>query len=150
MLPGWILGLIVCTTAGSIGIAAIIADAQNDPLPVPLTVGLLLFVLPLTLNFCVMYTRVSKGEVFVRFGWLAPFYWKRIPLHDVRAHSAITYRPLRDAGGWGIRFGRFEGRATTFLNMRGNEGVLLDMAKRPYIIGSQDPRAFVKAIDRAR
>ena len=24
--------------------------------------------------------------------------------------------------------------------MRGNEGVLLDMAKRPIIIGSQDPR----------
>ena len=150
MVAGWVIGLIVATTVGSLGLVTAIAQASQDPMPLPLILGLIAFTIPLTLNFCAMRTIVRKNEVYVRFGLLIPYYWKHIPLDQVRVHSPVTYRPLRDAGGWGIRYGKFEGQATVFLNMRGSEGVLLDMEKHPYIIGSQDPKALARAIEKAR
>ncbi|MFA6241820.1 MAG: hypothetical protein WC655_12880 [Candidatus Hydrogenedentales bacterium] len=150
MITGWIIGLIVTTTVGTIGLAAVLTEASQEAIPLPLAVGLIVFTILLTLNFCAMRTVVRKHEVYVRFGLLIPYYWQHIPLDQVRVHSPVTYRPLRDAGGWGIRFGKFDGRTTTFFNMRGNEGVFLDMEKHPYIIGSQDPKALARAIEKAR
>ncbi len=150
MIAGWMIGLIVTTTVGTIGLVSVLAQASKDAIPMPLAVGLIVFTILLTLNFCAMRTIVRKNEVYVRFGLVIPYYWKRISLDRVRVSSPVTYRPLRDAGGWGIRYGKFDGQATVFLNMRGNEGVFLDLEKHPYIIGSQDPKALARAIEKAR
>jgi hypothetical protein len=56
---------------------------------------------------------------------------------------------LRDAGAWGVRFGRFEGASCRHYNARGNRGVFLETSKRRYIIGSQNPERLHDALVRA-
>jgi hypothetical protein len=96
-----------------------------------------LFLLLMDLLF--MRIRISENELCVQFGNPVPIYWKRISLEDITSVRAVQYRPLRDAGGWGIRFGRFEGEKCRFLNARGDRGVFIDADGQRYIIGSQEP-----------
>lgn len=89
---------------------------------------------------------VQPGELRVR---LWPFHMQpvTIPLHLVRSFESITYNPIRDYGGWGIRWG-FKGKA---YNMSGNKGVLLFFYnKKPLLIGSQNPRELFEAIKLAK
>jgi hypothetical protein len=60
--------------------------------------------------------------------------WREVPLPDIAAVSLISYRPLREYGGWGIRFGRL-GLAYT---VSGNRGVVIRLKSgRSFLIGSQ-------------
>jgi hypothetical protein len=54
-----------------------------------------------------------------------------------------TYRPIRDYGGWGIRYGR-NGKA---YNVSGNRGVMLEFSHgQKLLIGSQKPGDLANAI----
>ena len=55
--------------------------------------------------------------------------------------------PLRDFGGWGIRYGGDR----ICINASGSKGVEFTIrdAKRKYIIGSDDPEALVRAVQLA-
>ena len=66
-------------------------------------------------------TTVAEDAVTVRFG---PFYKMRIPFSEIAHAEAVSYRPVREYGGWGIR-GLGRKRA---LNTRGNLGVLVTRA----------------------
>lgn len=107
--------------------------------------------LPLCLNILCMHTRVSNGMLYIHFGLLFPMLWKRILLHDIAGTRVVRYRPLRDAGGWGWRYGRFEGASCLFFNARGDTGVLvLTHAGKRYVVGSQYPDALKASLDEAR
>ena len=71
---------------------------------------------------------VDGDALRLRFGFWRP-YEKRIPLADVLRAEAVRYRPIRQFGGWGIRWGRFGGQATSVYSIRGNEGVLLVLSR---------------------
>lgn len=93
-----------------------------------------------------MTTVVQPGELQVRF-W--PFILRpvRIPLHTLRNYGRITYNPIRDYGGWGIRWG-MKGKA---YNMSGSEGVLLHFYdKESLLIGSQKAGELLEAIRQAK
>jgi hypothetical protein len=93
-----------------------------------------------------LITEVQPGEIRVRM-W--PFHRRPviIPLHSVYNFEIITYSPIKDYGGWGIRWG-MKGKA---YNMSGNKGVLLSFYNsRPLLIGSQNPKEFAEAIKLAR
>jgi len=87
---------------------------------------------------------VDSGELTVKYGvwpWLA-----RIALGPVTSCRAVTYRPLAQFGGWGIRRGAGGIRAYT---ARGNRGVLLTLNEgRRVLIGSDAPEALVEALGR--
>lgn len=97
------------------------------------------------LNLLVLRTRVEAGEVHVALGWV-PLFWTRLGIGAITEARPVTYRPLRDAGGWGFRFGRFEGNRCRFWNARGDRGVFLRCADRCYIIGSQRPEELYRAL----
>ena len=99
------------------------------------------------LNVFQMRTTVTGEQLVVQFGYLFPMYRKRIPCNTIRETRVVEYRPLRDAGGWGIRFGRFEKEPCRFLNSRGNRGVLIETELKRYIIGSQKPEQLKGALD---
>ena len=86
---------------------------------------------------------VEPDAVEARFGELTRF---RIPVGDIVAASACTYRPLLDYGGWGIRFGR-GGRAYSMVGDQGVQLVMRDGSR--ILIGSQRPEALAGAICRA-
>lgn len=84
---------------------------------------------------------VRTGGLYVR---LFPFSWRRINLDSYTAHKVVTYRPIVDYGGWGIRFVR-KGRA---YNARGSRGVRIEFADGSHILlGSQKPHELAEALD---
>ena len=79
-----------------------------------------------------LVTQVRDGKLVValRGLWRA----RQIPLADIRSTEVVTYDPLRDYGGYGIRSGRF-GKAYIASSSRGVRLKLRDGAI--VIVGSQ-------------
>jgi hypothetical protein len=92
-----------------------------------------------------LVTEVRDEEVYVKFVrlWRA----RTIPLDQIRRVAAVTYSPLLDYGGWGIRCGR-KGMA---YNVSGNCGVQLELKEgRPILVGSQRAEELARAIEERR
>lgn len=93
-----------------------------------------------------LITEVKPDGIYVRF---VPFHLSphRIAAADIVGYEAVTYSPLRDYGGWGIRFGR-RGKA---YNVSGDRGVSLKLSNgSELLVGSQRPEEMVQAISRLR
>lgn len=70
-----------------------------------------------------------------------------IRFDEIASAEDIQYRPIRDYGGWGIRFGR-NGMA---YNMRGDRGVKLTLTNgKRVLIGSQRSGELATAINSGR
>lgn len=86
-------------------------------------------------------TEVRDNELWMQFKLLWPP--KSIPFSKIVRAEAVTYRPILDYGGWGVRFGR-KGRA---YNVSGNRGVQLELADgKGLLVGSQKPEELVSAL----
>jgi hypothetical protein len=130
-----------------------LSKISDNPNTASVPVGALSFamaILLLTGNLMLLRVRVRENDVYVSLGVLFPMLWRRVGLDTIVEERVVTYRPLRDAGGWGVRLGMFEGKPASYFNARGNRGVLLTTANRPFIIGSQNPEPLAEAIARAR
>jgi hypothetical protein len=105
-------------------------------------IGALLILLVGTLTLR-QTTRVDAGALTVRFGFL---YTARVPLTEIAHAEAVSYRPIRDYGGWGIRgFGKRRA-----LNTRGDQGLLVTRTDgSTLLIGSQKPRELLAALAQA-
>jgi hypothetical protein len=93
-----------------------------------------------------LVTVVRTDGLLVRF---KPFHLspKQIDLRQVESVESVTYSPLAQYGGWGIRYGR-GGKA---YNVAGNKGVRLRMSGgRRLLIGSQRPDELAAAIRQVR
>jgi hypothetical protein len=98
------------------------------------------------LSFGIMTTDVTPSEVRIRFGWL-PGYTESIPTSEIQSAVSIRYNPM-DYGGWGIKARSENDRVLT---QRGDLAVRLQlMGGRQLLIGSQQPQALAKAIERLR
>ncbi len=112
---------------------------------VGLLIGLVLPVLVIV-GFLRMTTEVGPTDVRVWFGWI-PTYRRVVSLGTIQRLEVVSYRPLLDYGGWGIRVGRDGVRV---LSARGNRGVRLDFADgSKLLIGSQHPEHLARALERA-
>lgn len=89
-----------------------------------------------------LITTVNSDGVSIRF---FPLTHRRIPFSQITSCTPRSYRPIREYGGWGIRFSR-KGRA---YNVRGNRGVQLHLSRGlPVLIGSQQADRLAEAINR--
>jgi hypothetical protein len=89
---------------------------------------------------------VERGVLRVRFGWGLPYYWKHFECAELTDVEAVTYRPIVNAGGWGVRWGRYEGEPTGFYSMSGKRGVRFRYDGKQYIIGSQQPERLARIL----
>ncbi|MCL5878591.1 MAG: DUF6141 family protein [Deltaproteobacteria bacterium] len=92
-----------------------------------------------------LITEVRSDGLYMRF---IPFHrsFRSIPFETLKTYEACTYRPIRDAGGYGIHRGR---RGWAY-NVSGNRGVQLELVSgKRILIGSQRPDELVQAIDTA-
>lgn len=101
----------------------------------------------LAFNLLCQRTTVTETELTVTFGALLPLYRRRIALREIASAEAVTYSPLAEYGGWGIRgWGK-----NTALNARGNCGVRLTLRDgRRVLIGSQRPDELAAALTEPR
>ncbi|MFC1940694.1 DUF6141 family protein [Chloroflexota bacterium] len=88
-------------------------------------------------------TEVRSDGIHYRF---FPFHFSfhKIKFEDLFKYEVQTYNPIRDYGGWGIRWGS-KGKA---YNVSGSRGVYLEFSNgKQLLIGSQKPEELVEALD---
>jgi len=72
---------------------------------------------------------------------------RTVPLADIVSAHAVTYHPLLEYGGWGLRWSPGRGWAW---NAAGNRGVRLELAGgKKLLVGSQRPEALAEALEKA-
>jgi len=110
-----------------------------------MAIGLFAGALSMTLLLTMrLETDVTAAGVHVRF---RPFHFKAkfYPFGEIVSVEAVTYQPLRDYGGWGIRYGR-NGWA---YNVQGNRGVMLKFLDRGnLLIGSMKADEIAETISK--
>lgn len=135
----WALVAYVLTSAGSAEAreqlkGVWLVAALDAPL---LTAIVVLFMAGITVS-------VTPGQVVVVYGSAG---WPRwtFKREEIEAFEPVTFSPMRDFGGWGVRSGRGK---VNCINASGSRGVQFTLKgkRRKYIIGSDDPEALVAAI----
>lgn len=93
-----------------------------------------------------LVTQVRAEGLTVQFKWL----WRPrlIPLSTIHSYRVVTYKPLAEYGGWGIRYGFNGGKAYTSSGTRGVQLEFVDGER--LLIGSQRPEALARAIEQAK
>lgn len=102
----------------------------------------LLFPALITALFTRLDVEVRPNQLFIAFGPLH-LIRKRIPLADIESVRGLTYRPIREFGGWGIR----PRGSRTAWTIRGNQAVrvTLQTGKEVYV-GSRFPQRLEERI----
>lgn len=137
--PPTFLAIIVCLIL-AVGMILSLRMSGAERLA-SLTATLLPALLIIIFYFAVqLRTSVTNDSVNVR---MTPFGGQEIALEDIRTVEVVDYRPLRDFGGWGVRFGR-KGK---IYNARGDRAVKLSMTdKSTLFIGSSRPEQLANVI----
>ena len=118
----------------------------NNPTPDYVLVVMVVIVgggLPLFMYSTGLDTEVRDCGTCIRF---RPFHlkWVVFGFESIQKAEASTYSPLKDYGGWGIRYGR-KGKA---YNVSGNKGVLLTLRDgKNVLIGSKNHEVLCSAIN---
>ena len=109
-------------------------DDLSDVMLTVVGTGAIAFMLLLLFLFYVMTLVVEVREDGVRIR-LFPIFGRWVPFRDIESYEARSYSPLREYGGWGIRWSPSKGWA---FNISGNSGVQFSLSRgRNLLIGSQ-------------
>lgn len=105
-------------------------------LPFLLTIGAILII-----YFTKLETIIDAKGIHYRF---FPFRKKMIPWQEIESCYVRTYNPLKEYGGWGIRFG-FNGKA---YNVKGNKGIqVVTKSGKKILFGTQNETEVQNVID---
>jgi len=119
----------------------------NNPAPdIILWVILVLCGIGLPIFFYSLKMRVelTSENIHIRF-W--PFVSRRIAYKDIKSCEPRQYKPIREYGGWGVRYAFKKGWA---YNVRGNWGVQLELVDgKRILIGLQDAEKLSRLINEA-
>ncbi|NDJ75190.1 MAG: hypothetical protein GYB65_02935, partial [Chloroflexi bacterium] len=77
-------------------------------------------VLPVGVFFVSLVVETRDDYVLVRY---VPFFQRKLAYRDIVSAEAITFKPLQNYGGWGIRLGR----GGTAYTVSGKQGVELTL-----------------------
>ncbi|WP_094228924.1 DUF6141 family protein [Methanolobus psychrotolerans] len=102
--------------------------------------------LPLFMLSIRLVIEVKADGIYIKF-FPIHLSFKYYPFESIVSYSVITYRPLWDYGGWGIRYGS-KGKA---YNIRGNRGLMLKFKNgKSLLLGSQEAELLKMAIDQGQ
>jgi hypothetical protein len=99
---------------------------------------------PLFFRSLKLVVEVLADSVHIRY---VPLASRKIPFQEIERFQPRTYSPIREYGGWGIRWWGKNRRA---YNVSGDRGVELTLdGGRRVMMGSQRPEELAQAIARA-
>lgn len=133
----WVHAIVVVCIGGSL-VTMFAAPAEAGgwwlSIPIVILIGLYGFFMPMKVS-------VSSEAMRVRFGH---FGWPRwlFPLDEISNARVVSFRPIRDYGGWGIR----QGEDGYCLNERGDSGVRFEHIGKTYTVGSDDPERLLAVL----
>ena len=117
----------------------------NNPAPDSVVlIILVVFGIIFPVWFIIMKLEIQVTQNALRFR-MYPLHlsWREHPLETIADAVAVVYRPIREYGGWGIRFGR-KGMA---YNVSGNEGVKITLRSgSSFLLGSLQAAELEQAI----
>lgn len=144
MRQWWFMLLLI--SSDIIALAVIAGVIPKDKIGQAFTIGVpaVLVMLGVTalFFFANLKTEVKDDGLYIKF---FPFHFAnvKISLEEVASVEPVSYSPLKDYGGWGIRYA-IRGKA---YNPVGHRGVKITYANgRHILIGSQKPEELVEAI----
>lgn len=143
--PWWVAAIIVVSSVS--GALGLLVGGGGAP---TLFLGAgLIALLPLGIWFLFgkLVVRVTRTSVLVAFG-TASLIQKLVAFSDIRRVEPVTYSPILEFGGWGIRWS-FRGRKRAW-TIRGNRAVVLHLrdGSRLYV-GSEQPERLAEHIRQA-
>lgn len=105
----------------------------------------LVFIAVILLSFALqslkLRTKVFHDRIVLRFSILAK---KEIRIKDITLAESVVYNPIKDYGGWGLRWGN-KGKA---YNVKGNKGIkFLINQKEKFLLGTQHPEKLAEVLD---
>ncbi|MFT6935053.1 MAG: hypothetical protein ACJAUQ_001446 [Maribacter sp.] len=114
------------------------------------TKGQVIFIVIISFAVCILYifkleTIIDKRGICYRF---FPFHRnpKQLSWNDLKNCYTRKYRPIKEYGGWGYRFGFNKGKA---LNVKGNQGIQLELTTgKKLLLGTQIPEEEQIVINR--
>ncbi len=150
---GWIWFVLVCSSLAAL-YAAMLPFFLEQSWEENTTLNIILIGFGIVFGICFpilfystkLVTEVRTNGLYISF---YPLLFKRvqIPFEAVVKSEAVHYHPLRDYGGWGIRYGP-EGKA---FNVSGDRGVLLELKNgEKILIGSHQPEQLASLLKLAR
>jgi hypothetical protein len=144
----WLLLLIICGIWVWQFVQQIIVGVPfgNNPSPdfVLIMTGTIPVAVIILFRLMTLETNINDTGIYYRF---RPFQRKPrvIKPEDIMNYDVKKYSPLRDYGGWGIRYG-LKGKA---YNVSGNQGVLFKLKNgKRFMIGTQNPVSIKAAMDK--
>lgn len=140
--PGWLLVMFWGTMLVSMAFVSVAPGESEGERRVGLAV---IAVLAVAIQWLLagLSVRLYRDDLVVGLGssgWIS----KRIPYSRIRETESVTYHPLAEFGGWGVRWGKDGKKAWT---ARGNQAVVLhlDDGTRLYV-GSDSPQRLEERI----
>jgi len=98
--------------------------------------------LPVFFHVLKLIVEVGHDQIHIRY---VPLIRRTIALDEIESYTVRTYRPIREFGGWGIRWGGHRRRA---YNVSGDQGVDLKLRNGQWLmIGSQKPEELAQALE---
>lgn len=117
----------------------------NNPAPDKLLIFFLILfgiIFPFIFLNLKLITEIRNDGIYVK---MFPFHlkWQRFKFEEIDSAEHIKYSPLKDYGGWGIRYGK-KGKA---YNAKGNMGIMLKFKnKKNLLIGTQRGEEFLNIL----
>lgn len=140
--PGWILIVFWGTMLLSMVMVAVAGDDPHEKRILG-TVTLGLVAVAVQLLVAGLSVRLYRDAMVIGIGsW--GLISKRVRYDDIVRLESVRYHPLREFGGWGIRFGADKKRAWT---ARGDEAVVLELRNGTRLyVGSDRPHRLENRI----
>jgi hypothetical protein len=120
----------------------------NNPGSNEMLIGVAVFLLLLLVAFYFMSLQVELSRAGIRYRFF-PFFGSRfIAWEEVAEAEVRQYQPLKEYGGWGIKYGS----GGTAYNVSGNMGLQLVLHKnnKRILLGTQQPEALRLALQKMR
>lgn len=147
--PWWVALVILAALAAA---AVVVLNAPPEDRVIGWALGLapmLAITVVLALLFDRLRIQVTRSTVvasFGTFGWIR----KRIPLDDIQEMEAVRYGPIRDFGGWGIRFSWTDPSKRAW-TIRGDRALRLRLADgTDFHLGCAHPQRLMERIRTVR
>ena len=115
----------------------------GQPWSAILLIGSALLMVLVLMSSIKLYTRIDDHGIHYR---MAPLHWKNrfIPWEEIDQVYVRQYSPLKEYGGWGIRYGS-NGMA---LNIKGNQGIqVVRKNGKRLLIGTQRPEEATNRLE---
>jgi hypothetical protein len=147
LLSGLPLFIAFCTYLGFLMDAVPLKEGQKKApammaLIITLLIGILFFLWFFLLK---LKTTINSDGIAVKFSGL-PFCKRNIKWEEIQSISVVTYSPLSDYGGWGVRYST-TGNGWCY-NVSGKEGIkIIYKNGKSFLIGTRQKEEAEKIIN---